>query len=243
MTNLVEFLAKVEAATWSEPLWSTFVSYCGDAGFPMVSYHHMPPIGSADEGRVRVAAHGFPKDWTENYIRQKLYRIDPIPAFAFRREYPFYWSEIERMEFQCEDEKTFILSLVDADFGDGLAVPTFGSGGRNGYFGLGFGGERRDIGTAGITILQAACQAAHLRYCTLLKESLPVPPKLSQREVEILEWVARGKSNNVIADILGISTHTVDAYLRRVFVKLGTADRITAAIRGLGMGVIRGYVT
>ncbi|MEO0912472.1 MAG: LuxR family transcriptional regulator [Pseudomonadota bacterium] len=243
MADLLGFLQRVEAATWSEPLWHDLIAFCNDAGFPIISYHHMPPIGAPDEGRVRVVTHGYPQAWAEGYIRRKLFRVDPRPAYAFRRETAIFWTEISDLEGQSEEERNFIKELEAADIGDGLAIPAFGPGGRNGYFGLGFGGARRALDVGERTVMQAACLAGHLKYCSLMRESLPVPPQLSQRELEILEWVARGKSNTVIAEILGISAHTVDAYLRRVFVKLGTADRITAAIRGLGMGVIRGYVT
>ena len=78
----------------------------------------------------------------------------------------------------------------------------------------------------------------HLRYCELLLPTLGEVPALSSREAEVLLWVARGKSNAAIAEILGISAHTVDAHLRRVFLKLGVFDRISAALRGLGFGLI-----
>jgi DNA-binding CsgD family transcriptional regulator len=61
---------------------------------------------------------------------------------------------------------------------------------------------------------------------------------LSARELEILRWVAQGKSNVVIADILQISSGTVDTYLRRVFEKLNVADRTSAAVKGVGLGLI-----
>ena len=50
--------------------------------------------------------------------------------------------------------------------------------------------------------------------------------------------MARGKSNGVIAEILGISDHTVDTLVRRVFAKLGVGDRISAAIKGIGAGLV-----
>ncbi len=63
-------------------------------------------------------------------------------------------------------------------------------------------------------------------------------PALSRREVEVLGWVARGKSNGLIGEILGISSATVDAHLRRIYLKLGVFDRISAAVRGIGTGLI-----
>jgi DNA-binding CsgD family transcriptional regulator len=54
----------------------------------------------------------------------------------------------------------------------------------------------------------------------------------------VLGWVAQGKSNAAIGEILGISAHTVDAHLRRIYLKLGVVDRISAALRALGFGLI-----
>ena len=67
----------------------------------------------------------------------------------------------------------------------------------------------------------------------------PRADALSERETEVLALVARGKSNALIGDILGISVHTVDAHLRRIYLKLGVFDRISAAVRGIGVGLIR----
>lgn len=67
----------------------------------------------------------------------------------------------------------------------------------------------------------------------------PAPPAaLTPRERDILAWVARGKSNSVIGDVLGISPHTVDTHLRRIYAKLGVSDRISAALAGVGIGLI-----
>lgn len=63
-------------------------------------------------------------------------------------------------------------------------------------------------------------------------------PILSPREREVLRWIANGKSNAVIAEILGISPHTVDTHNRRIFRKLGTCDRTTAAIKALDEGLL-----
>lgn len=50
--------------------------------------------------------------------------------------------------------------------------------------------------------------------------------KLSQREIEVVEEVARGASNKVVARILNISDRTVKAHLTAIFEKLNVADRL-----------------
>jgi DNA-binding response OmpR family regulator/DNA-binding CsgD family transcriptional regulator len=51
---------------------------------------------------------------------------------------------------------------------------------------------------------------------------------LTLREAEVLSWLARGKSNHDIAEILCISPRTVHKHLERIFVKLGVDSRSSA---------------
>jgi len=60
---------------------------------------------------------------------------------------------------------------------------------------------------------------------------------LTAREAEVLAWLARGKSNRNISEILGISTRTVDKHLEQIYAKLGIENRASAAalaVRTLG---------
>ena len=52
---------------------------------------------------------------------------------------------------------------------------------------------------------------------------------LTLREAEVLHWVAKGKTNRDVGDILGSSPMTVKKHLERVFVKLGVETRTAAA--------------
>ena len=61
--------------------------------------------------------------------------------------------------------------------------------------------------------------------------------KLTLREAEVLYWVAKGKTNRDIGDILGSSPATVKKHLERVYVKLGVETRTAAA--NLAMGRLR----
>ncbi|MBF0678910.1 MAG: response regulator [Devosia sp.] len=56
---------------------------------------------------------------------------------------------------------------------------------------------------------------------------------LTNRESEVLLWIARGKSNKDIGDILGLSPRTVNKHLEQVYTKLGVENRASAAIKAL----------
>ncbi len=57
---------------------------------------------------------------------------------------------------------------------------------------------------------------------------------LTTREAEVLIWIARGKSNRDISDILGISPRTVNKHLEQIFTKLGVENRASAAALAVG---------
>jgi DNA-binding NarL/FixJ family response regulator len=54
---------------------------------------------------------------------------------------------------------------------------------------------------------------------------------LNDREIEVLTWVARGKTSAEIAQILGLTKRTVDFHTDNARTKLGAATRTEAAIK------------
>jgi DNA-binding CsgD family transcriptional regulator len=69
---------------------------------------------------------------------------------------------------------------------------------------------------------------------TVLRKKLLV----TEREAEVLLWIARGKSNRDIAEILSLSPRTVNKHLEQIYAKLGVENRTSAAalaVRTLGV--------
>jgi DNA-binding NarL/FixJ family response regulator len=83
--------------------------------------------------------------------------------------------------------------------------------------------------------LTASRKAAE--YVLLLEERL-LPPDpgatlaaaygLTTRELDVLLWVIKGKTNRDISDILGMSPRTVNKHLEHIFVKMGVETRAAA---------------
>ena len=67
----------------------------------------------------------------------------------------------------------------------------------------------------------------------------PTEERLSAREIEVLELVARGHANKQVAARLQISEATVKTHLVHIFGKLGTDDRTSAVTSALERGIIR----
>lgn len=63
-------------------------------------------------------------------------------------------------------------------------------------------------------------------------------PDVSERELEVLRLIARGKANKEIAAALGIGDETVKRHVSNLFVKMGVADRAQATSEGIRRGLI-----
>ncbi|MDJ0917587.1 MAG: LuxR family transcriptional regulator [Woeseiaceae bacterium] len=239
VSSAIELIQRLQVVKDFGELKATYVECLSDMGVRMMSYHHLPPIGAPDyTPHLTVVAHGFPEDWVRRYVDEELYLIDPIPPNAARVLLPFKWSDAWHFSDLTEDNKRYLEMMKDAELGDGLAIPVYGPHGREGYAGYGFGQPELSLDAVQIALFRWAAQLGHLYYCDLL---LSVPDRdvqLSPREREVLQWTAYGKSNAVIAEILGMSPHTVDTYMRRIFEKLHVADRVTASLRALSLGLI-----
>jgi len=204
----------------------------------MASYIHYPPVGARDfDGQIRIGEAGYPEAWRRTYLKERLHLSDPLARRAMNFTRPYFWSEIPDLPDLTQEERDYIALVAREKLGEGMGVPVFGPAGRNGYCALGFGTAERPLDDE-ILELHAACQMGHLAYCRLLLRDLPRETSLSAREKEILRWVARGRTNTQIADVLHLSRNTVETYIRRCFEKLDVNDRVSAALRGMALGMV-----
>ncbi|NOX92462.1 MAG: helix-turn-helix transcriptional regulator, partial [Gammaproteobacteria bacterium] len=61
---------------------------------------------------------------------------------------------------------------------------------------------------------------------------------LSDREIEVLRWVAKGHSNNQIAGVLNISVWTIQAHIKNIMHKLEVGKRSHAVAKAQSCGLI-----
>lgn len=61
---------------------------------------------------------------------------------------------------------------------------------------------------------------------------------LSERESEILQFVARGFSNREIAELTGLSRFTIEGYTKSIYRKLAVSSRTAAVFEAKSMGLL-----
>jgi len=98
--------------------------------------------------------------------------------------------------------------------------------------------------------IESAIQAVNAGLIVIAPESLPdllqdvrpiaeaLAEPLSERELEVLDVIAEGLSNKLIAHRLGISEHTVKTHVASIFAKLGAASRTEAVSLAIRRGLV-----
>lgn len=104
----------------------------------------------------------------------------------------------------------------------------------------------RVVHGGGSLVQPALARKVLKEFAFLVRGSAPTAPpartsllrELSEREIEVLRYVADGKSNKEVADALVISEKTVKAHLRSIFRKLEVGDRAQAVAQAMRKGLV-----
>jgi len=128
------------------------------------------------------------------------------------------------------DPATSIIMLTLAEDVDGVARAV--AAGVRGY--LVKDATREEVAAT----VTSALSDATLRRAAVPSARAGDAPALTEREMQVLEGMSRGRSNAEIGRELYLSEDTVKTHARRLFRKLGAADRAHAVALGFRLGLV-----
>ncbi len=229
---------RIQNVTSLDAVVSTGFDELARYGVKHITYHLFPGYGSVEtQPASRFYARNIPDSVIEFYTREFSRNFDPIINQVFRLHQGLWISDAKAL---IGKESETVLDYIDETislFGDGFALPLFGPNNLRGYIFLGTGKAKSDFLPSFAWQISNLCTSLHTRYGHL-KARLQTEIQLTTREFDILELVVMGRTNREIGNILGISTHTVDSYMRRIFLKLGTTDRVTTSLKAMNFGLL-----
>jgi len=180
----------------------------------------------------------WPRDWAEIYTSNNIFPDDPFVAEARRQMSLFLWTEMERKRQIGPRAKEIHRLAYEYGWREVVGIPIHGP---NGYSGLVTLATREQLVLTPKqrVILSAMSLAIHHRCRTEADFGMAAAdaPKLTNREVECLQWVAVGKTDWEIGHILGVAEATAHYHIERAKKKLGVTSRVNAvallALRGI----------
>lgn len=177
----------------------------------------------------------YPKRWTSHYIRSGYDVLDPVIGQARLQRETFRWGADGNDALISAPQRQLMDEASQFGISCGFTIPVHD---RRGQFAtLTFAtDEKRPLFFRVIERYQLALQMVAILFHiqarrTLLTTTRVDGVSLSPRELQCLNWAARGKSAWDIGHILGIAPRTVAFHLDNAKKKLGVRTITQAAIR------------
>jgi DNA-binding CsgD family transcriptional regulator len=230
----LEFVHTIEAVDDPAAVAAAFQTFVADFGFKTACCMKVPDHGES----IRDAAliHSTPDGWNERYVARDYVLRDPMVTEMFRTYEPYSWSDVLERRDLSKLERTIVSEASEFAMNVGFVVPIFGNGGYAGMVSV--TGEHSEVSEAIRASLQLASIYVHNRLLSLRRKFDGQRVRLTGRERECLRWVAAGKSDWDIGEILGISQKTVNFHIESAKNKLDVATRVQAVVTGIRMGLL-----
>ncbi len=194
-----------------------------------------PALGGAVGGQMSLVFHD------ENFgscgIRPGSANGRLLLAHCERSVHPAAWSAGRPAgpKFAGRHETVARLDLPEAAAA-GLALPVRLGGIGNGV--IVFEDANVDLGLGNVfAVHRMAYRLMGDIFRVEIRRSTP-KQTLSERELECLQWAGDGCKSEAIAEQLGLSVHTVNAYLGSATAKLDSVNRIQAIAKAIRLGLI-----
>lgn len=237
--KIKNFTQAADTAVTIEELDTSIMEYFIKIGVKMYEYRRISSVGALDHKPGRIISHsGFPSFWINYCKNDKLCPHDSIINPVFETNRPFTWDELIGLRDKTAEIEKYKSHVNQLNIGIGLALPIYGAKFSRGIFTIGFNEENTKLNHEKLSLVHWVCQIAHLKFVELTTKKLEPNMSLTNREYEVLKWVALGKSNSCIAQILDISHHTINSYIARIYLKLGVNDRVSASLRAISIGLL-----
>jgi DNA-binding CsgD family transcriptional regulator len=188
---------------------------------------------------IHGVSHCYPRDWMQHYAANNYVRNDPTYRQIIKSKVPFRWKTLPQLVPYSKRDHQVMNEAEEAGLKRGISASVHGPYGEVMGFGFISKDGNEELSRNDLSVLHAMANQFHAAYLGFDKAvQHREPPRLTDKQRDILQLSASGKSRPCIADILKISENTVDDHVRRIFVKLECNDIRFAIVKAIQMGLI-----
>ena len=206
-------------------------------GLTSVTIMQLPgPMNSFCDG---ILLNTRPREYTEHYENENYLAKDPVVMELSRSVDAYSWGDVRHSRVLNKKQKYIIDEGREFGATDGFIVPIRSSSAELSIFCP--CGEDPDLSKSARSSLEIIGMYGYesLKRASLKKQRKdPAVQPLTPREREVLQWVASGKTDDEIADILSVATTTITFHVQNAKRKLSTCNRTYAVVKAIKLGEI-----
>ena len=223
------------AAAWSEVLFALGM----EMGFDQVLYGAVPTKHAKLE--TAFVESNYSPEWRSHYDAEKLAYIDPTVSHSLVSSMAIIW---QPDTFQTPQQHAMYEEASSYGIRSGVTLPVHGPGGEFGVIsfacdalaGKDFARRLQQM-MPSLSLIRDYVFASSQRFMAL--HDVPeVPPRLTKRELEVLQWVMAGKSSWEISRITRCSEATVNFHIGNIRQKFNVNTRQQALVKAIRMGIV-----
>lgn len=195
--------------------------------------------GQTDAGQMplsTVRLTNFPDAWVQQLVGQGRIADDPVLLASERSMTPFAWRDLGRILPLTERHRAYMAQARAAGLADGYTVPIHVPGQASGLVSFVMAAGREFPAES----LPAAQYLAFFAFEAARRLNLAAGgragasgTRLTQRQLDCVVLAARGKSNWVAGQLLGLSAGTVHKYVEAAKQRYGVSSRTELVVRAL----------
>jgi LuxR family quorum-sensing transcriptional regulator LasR len=208
-------------------------------GFDQVLYG---AVGSRTAKLESAFLHSnYSEAWRTRYDADKLHYVDPTVSHCLTSALPIVW---EPEAFAEPAQRALYEEACGHGIRSGITFPIHGPSGEFGV--VSFASDQKPSADfdetiahlmPSLSLIRDYAFESSLRYIGQKQEG-EAPPRLTRRELEVLNWVMVGKSSWEISRITACSEATVNFHIGNIRQKFNVNTRQQALVKAISMGII-----
>lgn len=236
-TRTLDFVERLQSLKNYDDICREIVTELKWFGFTCVTILEMP--GPGQDPFSGVLFNNRPQEYVDRYVEKNYFVRDPVAAELRNTVDSYSWSDIRKRRDLTKAETNIIDEAREFDVRDGLSVPIVTLSGSLSVFSpCGYEPDLSQRARSAVEIIGIYSYETLKRSLIRNQRDDHAHTPLTPREREIMQWVAAGKSDSEIGDILSISTTTVTSHVENSKLKLDAFKRTYAIVQAIRFGEI-----
>jgi len=233
--NTLETVERINSGSTLDGIFEILTDYGLSLGFETIS---MTPIINPAILNIDISTVGrstWPDEFLQTWINKNYVIHDPVSRRALTHHDIVSWKDT----YKTASSKAQNILDEGAEYGlvDGITVPVHLPHLPPGAVAL--SGERCDFSPEEMAEIQLISTHAYSRFMRVSKfNDMAQISTLTERECEILHYVAAGKTNRQIANLFSLSEYSVKDHMKNISLKLKASNRAHAVSLGILSGQI-----
>lgn len=232
----LDLIERIEDMTSADEVWSNLLVFAGRVGLRFGTLSEVPRTDETfDDVRVCLT---WPEEWSDRYRKLDYIYNDPAVLHSGQTIDPYTWSEALESGDYSKSQRRIVHEGTEFGMTEGFVIPIVSF--ADGPGGIALAGSHVELSVRDRAEMQLAAIYAHAKIRALnpRRRKPKRTPSLSPRERECMHWVAAGKSDWEIAEILSLSHKTIHNTVERAKQKLGVPTRVQAVVAAIRIGIV-----